>query len=326
MLNATQARKAGFTLIELLTVVAIIALLVGIVVPSIQAVRKQAKKTSVQNLQKVLADGCELFHSEQGEYPRSNGGNPFEASTYPGPPNVYLSGAQWLVLQLAGADLQGYATKGDGEFYDSQPEPPDNEINELDWLDWYSLTPSRQFQRRIYANLDGQTGLSPESFARRESLQLPNALTPGVGAAGASEWNNGKIPFAVDALAGVVLYYRANPHAKTPFTYTDVGVYDQGDNAAITGADTTPVEPGFDLGNGRDHRLREIGWLPGSPNARPGNETFAGNLFDRGIFEQTQRGGNTGRVWPHNADTFILISPGYDKIYGTADDVTNFSR
>ncbi|MCH8807449.1 MAG: prepilin-type N-terminal cleavage/methylation domain-containing protein, partial [Planctomycetes bacterium] len=71
------AAKPGFTLIELLVVIAIIVLLIGILVPALNAARDQAKKASSAARIKALGDGAEMFHKELDKYPRSAGTNPF---------------------------------------------------------------------------------------------------------------------------------------------------------------------------------------------------------------------------------------------------------
>jgi hypothetical protein len=34
----------------------------------------------------------------------------------------------------------------------------------------------------------------------------------------------------------------------------------------------------------------------------------------------------TAKLTPHRPNSYLLISPGYDGEYGTADDITNFNK
>ncbi len=48
--------------------------------------------------------------------------------------------------------------------------------------------------------------------------------------------------------------------------------------------------------------------------------TFSYYILNRNAYESSQK----RTVIPQRKDSFLLITPGKDKIYGTADDVTNF--
>jgi prepilin-type N-terminal cleavage/methylation domain-containing protein len=314
--------RRGFTLVELLTAIAIIALLIGLLVPAVAKARDLARKVHSQSLLSALAKGCEMFQNEMGQYPRSSGGNPFEAANYPAtqPPAVPLSGAQWLMLQLAGPDFQGYV-KATGT------------PTAQDWLNWYNpqwVPPQGQTvppRLSRYVDVTGKIAKSPDVYAKDQGLTLPDALK--LGTQGDTNWPNNRLPFAVDAFGYPVLYYVANEQAKMPFSEWNgtvqaaVGRYDQKDNAPITGFGA--AQPGFELGAGKPHPMATLGWSSSTPNNRPDPAaSFAGKVYDRGLFDQNLRGSNLGKVWPYRPDTFQLYSPGRDGLYGTSDDVTNF--
>ncbi len=71
MIPAPRSRAAarGFTLIELLVVISIIALLIGILLPVLSAVRSQARKiTGLSNL-RGLGQITHIYHSDYGTLP-----------------------------------------------------------------------------------------------------------------------------------------------------------------------------------------------------------------------------------------------------------------
>lgn len=327
MLKRNSARRPGFTLVELLVVIAIIALLIGILVPSVSQVQKQAKVTASKTLLATLGKGAEMFQGEIGDYPRSAGSNPFETSA-----DVYLSGAQWLVLQLAGADLKGFVKKNADEYYDHDNS---GAIDERDWRDWYDLEPSEEFRRfGPYIPTDGEVFKTPQQLEDQLAAELTPSLSQGGDGAGTSEFSNYHLPFATDKFGYPVLYYEASPRAKHPFTdgfgATAVvrGRYSHTDNMQFTGSDQGPRagdDLGIDLGAGSDHPMGVLGWDATNPTDRPEPEgSFAEVVYDAGIFDQRADSSDKGRVWPRRADTFILITPGPDARYGTDDDITNF--
>ena len=90
-------KKYGFTIVELLTVLTIIALLTGILVPTLSLVRNTARQARQKAQFAAITQALMSFRQDYGDYPES-----------------YLSssgdycGAQKLAEALVGWDLLGF--------------------------------------------------------------------------------------------------------------------------------------------------------------------------------------------------------------------------
>lgn len=65
----TARQTAGFTLVELLTVIAIIAILMGILFPTIGSAIEAAKKTQAKNDALQIVNAIKGYYTEYGKYP-----------------------------------------------------------------------------------------------------------------------------------------------------------------------------------------------------------------------------------------------------------------
>lgn len=286
-------KKAAFTIVELLTVMSIIVILIGLLVPALNKVRIYAK-TVKQNAQfHSIEAAIELFNNEFDGYPESSGLDMTGAS---------YCGAMKLCEAMMGQDLLGFHSnsgfRADG-------------LDATGAVDLYPpITP---------ATVDLSARKGP--FLPAESADAVEIQEIWPGAVGS---------FLPTSRALCDVYTRKLTSGKkvgTPILYFKADTRGRFHDPAMMGTGG-PGDPTENIYNYWDNRLLVTLGQPDVP--APANvhkfEDPLENPPDR-FYKNTENfeiTSATGMPRPFRADSYILMSAGYDGDYGTADDIYNF--
>ena len=295
-----KRKKSGFTHIEMLTVIGIIAILLGLILPSLTMVRRIAKETKQKAQLTTIALALEAFKNDYGDYPPSD----WWDESYPAPTIQDYCGAQKLAEALLGRDLLGFNkysnwSATDLTFYPTDPALLDASLDDRRGP-YLELATANAFKLGdLFGWNAGDTGaLDPDTFVICDifgvkKITLANGETVKAGAP--------------------ILYYRANTSSKTiepigvPLNFIDQ-IYNFRDNTIVT-----QVKANED---GKGHPLTDSAFFYyGDPTAVP--PVVIGYIQDPKV---------TAKSWPYRPDSYILISAGADGLYGNADDITNFGN
>lgn len=306
--------RRAFTIVELITVVIIIAVLLGILLPSVAAIRAKAKEVAEKAQLNTISMALEAFKQDYGDYPPS--AVSFQTSTSATP---NYCGAQELCEALLGLDLMGFdpnsAWRADGmdstgttSVYTAATLP----ARKGPYLD---LSTANVFTLRKLFNNTGMlapdTNVICDVFKVRRTSDNTSAGKP--------------------IMAGApILYYKANTANKTidpnntfvnrTYNYVDdkplidLGKLTANGSGGLAHPFAYPI-------SGTDYPVfygNQTSYTPGTTYYPP--IPNGGSATGYGI-----RDPRIPSVWrPYNPDTYILISAGPDGYYGTADDIHNY--
>lgn len=311
-------------MVELLAVIAIIALLISILIPAVSVIRTKAKDVATRATIASIGTGIQAFKAENrlgGGYPPSASdgsrslkysvANPYSLIGIPGN-EIEISGAGLLVFALAGADLLG--TPGFRTFDTSSTE----------WAQDTYDTPGGAYELDIDTGQPKKTRFGPYvddkvrvsqynsaegSFDIEAEVEARESLRP-------DDRVQRSFPMYLDAFGFPLLYYRADPAGIAAWDddpdnlNRGRGIYHWADNGPLVdGSDDELVL----LSHNQPHSMdRPTG---GSGDPVPG--TFAYLIWNQSV---------AARKMPHNAQSYLLLSPGPDGRYGTSDDIGNFKQ
>jgi prepilin-type N-terminal cleavage/methylation domain-containing protein len=285
---AMECKKTGFTLVELLTVLAIITLLVGLLVPSMAVVRRFARETKQRAQLNSIDLALTAFRNDYGEYPPSNN----IAGDY--------GGAQMLAEALLGWDLRGFHPDSHWQANGMNAWPYTDTAGIVHQAgDYFFYDPTSDYDMHIregrYLELGTSTAFTLAGLFT--AVPWPLAADRYV-ICDAFAVREVALPNGERVRAGTpILYYAANPASKKlDFDDPAGSIYNYMDNEALVG----------------------LGRM-GDPMARRLNSVFY--TADGGIVDP-----RVATPWPYRPDSYILISAGADGLYGTADDITNFGN
>ncbi|MBI4582281.1 MAG: type II secretion system protein [Planctomycetes bacterium] len=143
-------RRAGFTLIEVLVVVAIIALLISILVPSLRAAREQSRNTVCMSQLRQFGYGFEFYGSTYRQNPPPNRQfviTPDGKMVYSGTPPEYRDSDWWYYRHMIPRYIpQGKLTATNSAFF-GVFACPDDKVNA-----------GRSYSMNIFASNYPQTG------------------------------------------------------------------------------------------------------------------------------------------------------------------------
>lgn len=316
-----KTRRSGLTVVEILVVVSIIALLVGILIPALTMVRRTAKEVKQKAQFTAIDLGLAAFKNDYGDYPPSLFSDPTGSISTP----RNYCGAQKLAEAMLGWDLLGFHP---------------NSAWRADGLDATGGTGSYDPGRaRGDANDDGIVDTLGERKERYVELGMTNAFRLGQSAAGNGLFVDGVGGYGTHLAEETYVLCDVFEVSTRKIVLSDDTTVSPGTPILYYKADTTKrfladkgdVASDSSLGDSSIYRARDnaplvlMGRIADGLNA-PGNRRTH-PMADWSLFYEFIRDPKVqAQAWPYRPDSYILISAGYDGLYGTEDDICNFPR
>lgn len=283
--------KSGFTLIEILVVIAIIAVLAGVLLAALSNVQKAAKRTKTITLMQSFGRACDEFALDHGRYP---GLLPDAAID-----GINLTSAQNALLELMGGARVKHSQSPQSvvDEYDEFAADATTQVNAFDpvtGLQWVIAFNELKFGEgpwiagRVYAPY-----FSPKSS---DITYVP--FDPML--------NDFKLPSLIDAWETPIIYLRAGRTSGPIIDDPSNGLLPQFDLPGLNqllsdGLNTGGSVIGSTFSPNDESRIAWLSLLLSHPTFWEDNGS--GSAFNNGV------------VWGTSRGRYALISAGYDKIF-----------
>jgi prepilin-type N-terminal cleavage/methylation domain-containing protein len=340
--------RFGFTIIELLTVMSIIVILISLLMPALNRVRRYATDVKQKAQLHAIAVALDAFNADFGSYPDSNAVDSSDSQGYSYAGGNNYGGAMRLAEALVGQDLKGFNPSSKFErrgyqnstdaAWDGMPYPPYNSCGVTvgsSTVPGSTATGTSCYydnvrSRKMYLELEHANAYHLGDIY--DSSTLANAQT--IGGPGASAKGFDPNTYVLcDSYTRVtnkttgkkigmpILYYKADS-SKLQFPLSSETTTNMKSNATLNLYT-------YNVWDNQTLVDIQLPWASGSvSHLASGGQTMdgvsLGSIFPQPFYNIIRDPKVPTGDRPYRADSYILMSAGFDGDYGTADDIYNF--